>query len=88
MWHRTSVSQMLRIDYLILQGPFGGRYFPLQGQFMSTLTKAATDQEQWDMILFWSGQIAPIFKHRKAAVLMRSIVEELDHYSSTGQWKP
>jgi nitronate monooxygenase len=62
--------------------------FPLQGQFMSTLTKAATDQEQWDMILFWSGQIAPILKHRKAAVLMRSIAEELDHYSSTGQWKP
>jgi nitronate monooxygenase len=61
--------------------------FPLQGQFMSSLTKAATDQEKWDMILFWSGQIAPVLKHRKAAVLMRSIVEELDHYTASRQWK-
>jgi nitronate monooxygenase len=50
--------------------------FPLQGNFMSTLRKAAVDKQQWDMILFWGGQIAPILHHKKAATLMRSLIEE------------
>ena len=50
--------------------------FPLQSAFMSSLRKAAIDQQKWDMILFWSGQIAPIIKHTKASVLMRSLIEE------------
>jgi len=50
--------------------------FPLQSIFMSSLRKAALDQQKWDMILFWSGQIAPILKHRKASILMRSLIEE------------
>lgn len=54
--------------------------FPLQTQFMSPLRKAAIDQEKWDMILFWSGQIAPILKHTKAAELMKSVVEETTAY--------
>jgi len=54
--------------------------FPLQTQFMSHLRKAAIEQEKWDMILFWGGQIAPILKHTKAAELMRSILEETTAY--------
>jgi nitronate monooxygenase len=54
--------------------------FPLQTQFMSHLRKAAIEQEKWDMILFWSGQIAPALKHRKAGELMRSILEETTAY--------
>jgi nitronate monooxygenase len=54
--------------------------FPLQSQFMSPLKKAAIEQEKWDMILFWSGQIAPALKHRKAAELMRSVIEETTAY--------
>lgn len=50
--------------------------FPLQTTFMSPLRKAALDQQKWDMILFWGGQIAPILKHTKAADLMRSIIED------------
>jgi nitronate monooxygenase len=50
--------------------------FPLQTTFMSPLRKAALDQQKWDMILFWGGQIAPILKHRKAAALMQSLIEE------------
>ena len=50
--------------------------FPLQTTFMSSLRKAALDQQKWDMILFWSGQIAPILKHRKASPLMQSLIEE------------
>ena len=50
--------------------------FPLQGNFMSSLRKAALDQQKWDMILFWGGQIAPILKHTNASLLMRSMIEE------------
>lgn len=54
--------------------------FPLQNQFMSSLRKAAVEQEQWDMILFWGGQIAPVLKHRKAGELMQAILEETTGY--------
>ncbi|MCW3118562.1 MAG: nitronate monooxygenase [Chitinophagaceae bacterium] len=54
--------------------------FPLQTQFMSHLRKAAIEQEKWDMILFWGGQIAPMLKHTKAAELMKSILEETTAY--------
>jgi len=52
--------------------------FPLQTTFMSPLRKAALEQEKWDMILFWGGQIAPILKHTKAKVLMEALVEEME----------
>jgi nitronate monooxygenase len=54
--------------------------FPLQTQFMSAIRKAAIEQEKWDMILFWGGQIAPILKHTKAVELMGSIIEETTAY--------
>jgi nitronate monooxygenase len=54
--------------------------FPLQTTFMSPLRKAAIDQEKWDMILFWGGQIAPILKHTKAKELMHSLIEETTAY--------
>jgi nitronate monooxygenase len=50
--------------------------FPLQTQFMAHIRKAAIEQEKWDMILFWGGQIAPLLKYTKAAELMRAVIEE------------
>lgn len=50
--------------------------FPLQTTFMSSLRKAAIEQQKSDMVLFWGGQIAPILKHRKATKLMQSLIEE------------
>lgn len=50
--------------------------FPLQTTFMSSLRKAAIDQQRLDLVFFWSGQIAPILHHTKAAELMQSLVEE------------
>jgi len=47
---------------------------------MSHLRQAAIEQEKWDMILFWGGQIAPALKHTKAAELMRSVLEETTAY--------
>ncbi len=54
--------------------------FPLQAQFISHLRKAAIEQEKWDMVLFWCGQIAPALKHTKAAELMRTVIEETTAY--------
>jgi nitronate monooxygenase len=54
--------------------------FPLQTQFMSHLRRAAMEQEKWDMILFWGGQIAPNLKHAKAAELMNCVLEETTAY--------
>ena|SRR5829696_1667764 len=50
--------------------------FPLQNTFMASLRKAALDQQKWDMVMFWSGQIAPILIHKRASELMQSLVEE------------
>lgn len=58
--------------------------FPLQATFISSLRKAALEQKKHDMVLFWSGQIAPILKHRKAAALMASLLEETAvHYNNS-----
>jgi len=54
--------------------------FPLQTTLISPLRKAALDQQKWDMILFWGGQIAPILKHTKAKELMRALIEETNAY--------
>lgn len=54
--------------------------FPLHAQFMTYLRKAAIEQEKWDMILFWGGQIAPVLQHTKAGELMRSVIYEITEY--------
>ena len=54
--------------------------FPLQTTLISPLRKAALDQQKWDMILFWGGQISPILKHTKAKDLMHSLIEETTSY--------
>jgi nitronate monooxygenase len=54
--------------------------FPLQTTLISPLRKAALDQQKWDMILFWGGQIAPILKHTKAKELMNALIEETNAY--------
>jgi nitronate monooxygenase len=51
--------------------------FPLQTAFVSSLRKAALDQQKWDIVMFWSGQIAPILKHTKASELMHSLIKEM-----------
>lgn len=50
--------------------------FPLHTSFMSPLRKAALDQKKHELVFFWSGQIAPLLKYKKAAILMESMIEE------------
>lgn len=52
--------------------------FPLQSAFMTSLRKAALAQSKHDLVLFWSGQIAPVLKHRKAEALMHALIEETE----------
>lgn len=66
-----------RIAKDLLHKEAGFLPFPLQTTFISPLRKAALDQQKWDMILFWGGQIAPILKHTKAKELMESLVAEM-----------
>jgi len=54
--------------------------FPLQTTFIAPLRKAAIDQQKWDMVLFWGGQISPILKHTKAKELMHSLIDETTAY--------
>lgn len=54
--------------------------FPLQTTFIAPLRKAAIEQQKWDMILFWGGQISPILKHTKASALMNALIEETTAY--------
>ena len=54
--------------------------FPLQTTLMSPLRKAAIEQQKWDMVLFWGGQIAPVLKHTKAKELMQAIIKETTDY--------
>lgn len=64
--------------------------FPLQTTLMSTLRKAAIEQQKWDMVLFWGGQIAPILKHTKAKALMESLIHDTSDYFSglKTEWHP
>jgi nitronate monooxygenase len=55
--------------------------FPLQSHFMSHLRKAAIEKEKWDLIFFWSGQIAPLLKYRKAGELMKSLIKETTEFA-------
>jgi nitronate monooxygenase len=54
--------------------------FPLQGPFGSELRQAAIAREKWEMLLLWSGQIAPVLKYHRAAELMEALVGEADAY--------
>ncbi|WP_353719269.1 nitronate monooxygenase [Dyadobacter sp. 676] len=54
--------------------------FPLQNQFVVPLRKAAADKQQYDLIMFWGGQIAPVLKHTSAKKLFESIVGEVQGF--------
>jgi nitronate monooxygenase len=50
--------------------------FPMQSIFLRTLREAAIAQNKNGFVSFWSGQAAPIIKHKKAAALFSSLVQE------------
>lgn len=48
--------------------------FPLQTTFMSTLRKAAIEQNREDLVTFWAGQSASLVKRQTAKSYMGSLV--------------
>jgi len=50
--------------------------FPLQSGLMGPLRKAAMDRGEPDLFFAWGGQIATELRHRKAADLMRALIDE------------
>lgn len=54
--------------------------FGLQSRWLAGLRQAAIEQQKYDLIFLWSGQIAPLLKHSRAEKLMKALVEGADHY--------
>jgi len=50
--------------------------FPLQSRLLASLRQKAIAWEQWDLVLAWSGQIAPLLTHTRAADLMAALITE------------
>ena len=44
------------------------------------MRQAAIEQQKYDLILMWGGQIASIPKYRRSAELMGAMVEEANAY--------
>jgi hypothetical protein len=62
----------------------GSTFYPgtllFQSRLVSGLRQVAIAREEWEMLLLWSGQIAPVLKYRRAAELMGALVGEADAY--------
>jgi len=52
--------------------------YPIQRMFFNTLRTAAINQGRTDLANFWSGQIAPILKYKKAGELFHSLVSQTE----------
>lgn len=48
--------------------------YPFQGHYLAPLKRAAIDQGRTDLLSLWSGQAAPLVRHRDAATLLRELV--------------
>ncbi|MBL8669177.1 MAG: nitronate monooxygenase, partial [Alphaproteobacteria bacterium] len=50
--------------------------FPVQSWFAAQLRPAAVKAGRTDLVSLWSGQVAPLLKHRTAAAVMGALAEE------------
>jgi len=48
--------------------------YPFQGYYLAPLKRAAIEQGRTDLLSLWSGQAAPLVRHRAAADLLRELV--------------
>ena len=53
--------------------------YPLQGQLVGALRDEAIQRGRTDLISLWSGQSAPLFRHRHAKELFQDLVRVADH---------
>ena len=52
--------------------------YPVQAWLTAQLKAAALAANRADLISLWSGQGAPLIRHRRAAALLRSLIDETD----------
>ena len=52
--------------------------YPIQRMFFNTLRTAAINRGRTDLANFWSGQIAPILKYKKAEELFHSLISQTE----------
>lgn len=52
--------------------------YPIQSQLVDPIRQYAIAQGKGDLMPFYSGQGAPLLRHRHAAALLESLVQELD----------
>lgn len=57
--------------------------FPLQSRFVGAFRQEAIEQKKWELLSAWSGQVAPLLTHTKAADLMNALVAETGTYLNT-----
>jgi nitronate monooxygenase len=57
--------------------------FPVQGWFVSRMRAAAVAAQRTDLVSLWSGQIAPILRHRTATSLMNELTEDFQTETQT-----
>ena len=50
--------------------------FPVQGWFVSKMRAAAVAAQRTDLVSMWSGQGAPLLRHRNAAALMNELTAD------------
>ena len=50
--------------------------YPFQGWFLKHLRESAIAAGRTDLLSVWSGQAAPLLRHTRAEVLMRSLVDD------------
>jgi nitronate monooxygenase len=52
--------------------------YPVQAWLTAQMKSAALAAERADVVSLWSGQAAPLLKHRRAADLLRWLIETVD----------
>jgi hypothetical protein len=50
--------------------------YPYQGHLLKPVLAAARAQGRTDIVALWSGQSAPLLKHRRASELYAALVDE------------
>jgi nitronate monooxygenase len=59
--------------------------YPVQGFLTGALRQAAIDQQRPDLMSLWSGQSAPLLRHRDARQLFDALLAGLDASQSRGR---
>lgn len=78
------LARFIRNDFIARWEGRPALPYPQQGWFTGFIKQAAAEQRNPGMMSLYAGQGAPLLRHRKAAELMSSLVEELVRTQAEG----